>query len=214
MKRMLCLLLMALVIFCNVPYAAATEVTEDCSIEVLVKYNGININDGKLTAIRVGYVDEIDRVFKQVTDHKTVTDIGTQKAVNSMVEYYNKNKATLVSKTVNISEGKALFDKLSTGLYLILQTDTAEGYNPLAPFLVTLPYIVEGKETYNVSVSAKAELKRVPSKPTSPPKDLDEKLPQTGQLNWPVPALASAGMTLFILGWWLCFGCRKDSNEA
>lgn len=42
----------------------------------------------------------------------------------------------------------------------------------------------------------------VPSKPP--------KLPQTGQLNWPVPILLSCGGLLFILGCVLCFGRRKD----
>lgn len=37
------------------------------------------------------------------------------------------------------------------------------------------------------------------------------KLPQTGQLNWPVPVMAAAGLTLFAVGWVLCFGRRKES---
>ena len=39
------------------------------------------------------------------------------------------------------------------------------------------------------------------------------KLPQTGQLTWPIPWMAASGMLLFALGWWLCFGQRKDSYE-
>lgn len=35
------------------------------------------------------------------------------------------------------------------------------------------------------------------------------KLPQTGQLDWPIPWMAVSGMVLFTFGWWLCFG-RKD----
>lgn len=38
------------------------------------------------------------------------------------------------------------------------------------------------------------------------------KLPQTGQLTWPIPVMVVAGLTLFALGWWLCFGNRKDSR--
>ena len=45
--------------------------------------------------------------------------------------------------------------------------------------------------------------------PTTPP----TKLPQTGQLNWPVPVLVVLGLALFSLGWGLRFGRRKDSHE-
>jgi len=39
-----------------------------------------------------------------------------------------------------------------------------------------------------------------------------QKLPQTGQLTWPIPVLTVAGMVLFALGWWLCFDNRKGSR--
>lgn len=40
-----------------------------------------------------------------------------------------------------------------------------------------------------------------------------QKLPQTGQLTWPIPVLTVSGMVLFSLGWWLCFGSRKEPHE-
>jgi len=218
MKRIICLLLSAIVIFSLIPGVSAAE--NGCSIEVLVKYNGSNINGGKLKAVRVGYVDETDRVFRRLTDHKEIENIGTQKAVSAMVEYYNDNKKDLKVITVDVSKGKALFDELYTGLYLIFQHDAAAGYNNLAPFLVTVPYTVDGEEIYDVTVESKSELKREPKKPSSggggggggghrP----GNKLPQTGQLTWPIPVLAVSGMTMFAIGWWLCFGRRKDSYE-
>lgn len=39
------------------------------------------------------------------------------------------------------------------------------------------------------------------------------KLPQTGQLTWPIPWMAAVGMTLFALGWWMYFGRREDDTE-
>lgn len=53
---------------------------------------------------------------------------------------------------------------------------------------------------------------------TAPPQETkpDEnvpKLPQTGQLNWPVPVMVAAGMLLLVLGCWLCFG-KKDEYES
>lgn len=41
--------------------------------------------------------------------------------------------------------------------------------------------------------------------------DGSEKLPQTGQLNWPVPVLTMVGLVLFITGWVLCY--RKGGQD-
>ncbi|MDY2814374.1 MAG: LPXTG cell wall anchor domain-containing protein [Dorea sp.] len=38
------------------------------------------------------------------------------------------------------------------------------------------------------------------------------KLPQTGQLNWPVPVMAMSGMLLFMIGWSMYRG--KNADEA
>lgn len=211
MKRILCLLLSILVMSSLIPAAFAAE--PDCAIEVIVQYNGTNITGGKLKAVRVGYLDEEDRIFRQLTDHKEIKDIGTQKAVTAMVEYYNDNIEDLTVLTQSVSKGKATFDGLQTGLYLIFQQEAASGYNNLAPFLVTVPYTVKGEEIFEVTVESKTELKREPKKPTSTTgTSTGNKLPQTGQLTWPVPVLACCGMAFFVIGWWLCR--RKDGYET
>lgn len=38
------------------------------------------------------------------------------------------------------------------------------------------------------------------------------KLPQTGQLNWPVPVLICVGLALFVVGWVLFFRRKKEKN--
>lgn len=38
-------------------------------------------------------------------------------------------------------------------------------------------------------------------------------LPQTGQMNWPVPVLTAAGLFVFTLGWIMRFGKRKDDEK-
>lgn len=68
-----------------------------------------------------------------------------------------------------------------------------------------------------------------PSKPDYPQSDTPEnppgpgggedppiriqKLPQTGQLNWPVPVLVILGLGLFAVGWILRFGKKKENYE-
>ena len=39
------------------------------------------------------------------------------------------------------------------------------------------------------------------------------KLPQTGQLNWPIPVLIAGGLLLLAVGWVLVFH-RKKKNDA
>ncbi|MCD8084122.1 MAG: hypothetical protein LUE86_11595 [Clostridiales bacterium] len=40
---------------------------------------------------------------------------------------------------------------------------------------------------------------------------IDGRLPQTGQLNWPIPILVIAGLLLFSVGWKLC---QKENREC
>lgn len=58
--------------------------------------------------------------------------------------------------------------------------------------------------------------------PTSPPIPIptptptptpEPTLPQTGQLNWPIPLLAVSGLTMFVIGWILRFGKKKEKDE-
>jgi len=62
-----------------------------------------------------------------------------------------------------------------------------------------------------VSATIKSELEKEPemTRYTEP----DDKLPQTGQLNWPVPLMACAGLALFALGWALCYAGKKEGYE-
>ena len=39
-----------------------------------------------------------------------------------------------------------------------------------------------------------------------------QKLPQTGQLTWPIPVMIVTGSVLLALGWWLCCDHRKGSR--
>ena len=61
MKRIISLLLVLAVCAC-VPLAAyAHDVPQertDCSMELLVRYEGEDVNGGTLTAVKIGYVNE------------------------------------------------------------------------------------------------------------------------------------------------------------
>ena len=190
----------------------------DCSIEVVVRYDGSNVNGGTLTAIKVGYVAEEDGnyFFCQEMTGTRLDDIGSPDAPKVQQEFYEANKSNYAfhTQTQPVQDGKAIFSGLPTGLYLIVQNDAAPGFSKLGDFLVSVPLMQNGAYQYHVTAAIKSELERE-SVPTDPPPAVpeDPKLPQTGQLNWPVPLLAIAGLAFWVVGWQLCFGKQKDRYE-
>jgi len=221
MKKILSLLF-ALAILCCIPLTAyaheVPQAREDCTITLTLRYDGNNVHGGTLTAVKVGYVDENDGnyFFSRVGDNLPVEDIESADAASELLDYYKKTKDRYEfdRTTVDVKNGKAKFSELSTGLYLILQEKAAPGYSKLNPFLISVPRLEEGAYQYHVTASVKTELEREPD-PTEPtttePKD--PQLPQTGQLNWPIPVLVVGGLALFAVGWVLCFGKKRENYE-
>lgn len=189
----------------------------DCTIEVVVRYDGENITGGTITAVKVGYVHEEDGnySFRRVGDDALIENIQSTDTLNSLLSYYSENKSTLLfeAQTVDVKNGGAKFENLTPGLYLILQEKAAEGFSKLNPFLVSVPYMQDGAYIYDVTAKNKPALEPE-AEPTEPeptePEPTDPKLPQTGQLNWPVPVLTVTGLMLFILGWALCFKRKRE----
>ena len=108
-------------------------------------------------------------------------------------------------------DGKATFSNLTFGLYLVVQKTAASGYGKTAPFLVSVPYLYADEYQYDVTSQPKTDLGRE-VKPTAPPSSGGGggKLPQTGQLWWPVPLLICAGLGCIAVG---LFRRREDRNE-
>lgn len=106
-------------------------------------------------------------------------------------------------------DGNVIF-AVEAGLYLVVQTKEGQGNFLFEPFLISMPNYQEGKYCYEVKALPKCGYTEV-TEPTPPPETTppDEKLPQTGQMNWPVPLLAVSGLMLFIAGWCLCAGKRE-----
>lgn len=109
---------------------------------------------------------------------------------------------------------------LELGLYLVVQTQAAEGYEPVDPFLISLPMQEEGVYVYEVNatpkmselVEAAEETAEETTAQTAQTPTSGATLPQTGQLNWPIPVLVALGLGLFSLGWVLRYG-KKTGHE-
>lgn len=114
--------------------------------------------------------------------------------------------------------GKLVFDKLEKGLYLVVgesrRTEEDTEY-VIMPFLVSLPTLTDEDEwNYGPIVSPKYSIKKLQDDSVGSEESQDfvtnnsgqagtsqsDKLPQTGQLWWPVPVLITTGTILFIAG--------------
>lgn len=214
-------LLLVLSLLCAVAITVhAHEVPDENqkgTITVEMKYDGKAVTGGTLTAYRVGQIRESDGNYSfEKTDAMAAfasiyEDISSAELAEKLAVFVGENKISAYAAAENRS-GKAVFTDLELGLYLILQTKTSEGYEPLKPFLVSVPMNEDGHYIYEVNAEGKFQLQQKPE-PTEPTKPADSTLPQTGQLNWPIPVLVVLGLAMFSVGWALRCRKKNDSNE-
>lgn len=179
-------------------------------------------------------------IFEYVNDFSgctfSLSDIQSETLADSLYGYVTENGLSGLRLEIG-EDGTVQFENLTPGLYLMVQEDAADGYSPVNPFLVTVPMEEENGWVYDVDASPKVGAESVSepgTEPGNPPeggngkenggengKDIAasgaasaagnvSKLPQTGQLWWPVPLLAAAGMILFAAGW---MQRRQEYNE-
>lgn len=187
------------------------DLTREGSISITMQYRGTPIGGGTLTLHRVGEAaeDNGDYFFRPTGDFAhlelDLSDLQAQGLADKLYRYTQSE--TLIGTTVIIGgDGKVTFDGLQPGLYLLSQPTAPEGYSKVSPFLVSLPVLRDGVYVYEVDASPKTELEPLPTEPQEPD------IPQTGQLNWPIPVLVVAGLGFMVLGFGLMR--KKDGYEA
>lgn len=110
------------------------------------------------------------------------------------------------------NQGRVSFDGLEVGLYLVKQDAQGTGDNRMVitPFLITIPQKnPDGSLIYDVDAAAKpigVAKEEVP--PPPPPNPPPRRIPQTGQLWWPVMVLGGMGVHLVCIGM-----IRKNRNK-
>lgn len=201
------------------------------SIRFSMLYDGSAVGGGSLTLHRVGDVAEEDGNYTftlteaYAASGADLTDLTDTALAAGLADYTTANGIAGEGVTIG-SDGTAAADGLALGLYLVMQDQPAEGYEPIAPFLVSVPMWDETAGAYLYTVDAAPKLggltKTPPASTAAPAKpdagDPDTvttataaaTLPQTGQLNWPVPVLTLAGLLLMLAGWYL----RARAKEA
>lgn len=207
------------------------------SLTLTMVWDGKSLDGGRLTLYRVGTIDNHngDYFFVPVPQLEDaapqLTDLTDKTLPPKFLALAEEKQLTPIH--VPILSGKALAESLSTGLYLVAQAeeDACDGYDPIDPFLISLPQW-DGK-TYQYDITARPKVglpdsepteptepepsepepsEPEPSEPEKPGPEKEPRLPQTGQQNWPVPVMAVSGLMLILLGRLLCTG-KKEGHE-
>ena len=241
MLKRLSLLLACIVLFCATAMTAyaqeVPDLTQRGSIEITMKKDDAVISGGSLTLYRIGEIQEEDGDYSFrlignfLQSGLSLEDIQSPELAVNLAEYADSTNGE--KKDID-SQGYVAFTELEPGLYLLIQEDAAEGYVKLRPFLVKLPEWVNGTYLYQIQAGPKVEpVPEVTPTPiptptptarpsgdnqppavtaTPTPTPQPPTLPQTGQLNWPVPVMAVLGLWIFAMGWILRFGKKKDNE--
>lgn len=217
MKKCILWLMLLCLLVTAVPQAQAREsldVSRTGSMTFLFVWEDTPLDTGNLTLTRVG--DIVRTHFEWIPQ---LRDSGLSLKNPEDRELAGKLAAAVQEReiagiTAPIEDGKAVFTDLATGLYLVTQQEACEGFDPVSPFLISLPRLENGSYVYDISAQPKVGLEPLPTEPTEtdPTSPTDPQLPQTGQMNWPVPAMAVAGLAMLVLGLYLCFG-KKNRHE-
>lgn len=218
-KRIFSLLTAVLMISCLCGTVCAQEVpdlTRNGSLTITMSLNGAPLDSGSLTVCKIGDIVETNGNYSfQPVSQLTAYDISLENLedpslASLLTELAAEEDLPAISR--EITEGAAFFEELAPGLYVVMQEAAAKGFAPINPFLISVPNFQDGVYQYEVTADPKVPPEPAPEETTKPtqPEPTDPELPNTGQLNWPVPVLAVSGLALFLVGWYL----RKERHEA
>lgn len=201
----------------------------------LVSKSGKAEFGAELTLYRVADVasDDGDFIWELSADFAAsgvdLSDIGAPETARALAKATSGKKAYQVVTTN--AAGKVVAKDLEVGAYLVVQEKNPEGFVRLTPFVFTIPAYEEGEDVpegygeyqYDVLATPKilpvGEVQGDEGEEGDDPNDnrhtstlgdegdTYERLPQTGQLWWPVPVLLVLGIGM------IAFGIRRNRKK-
>ncbi len=173
----------------------------------------IEVVDGDDTFVSIAPLEDLGFTFE---------DLDSAQLAEAVAQAVQDRAIPGVTRPIGIMQGAvaAAFEELTLGVYLVTQAEGAEGYYAILPFLISVPTYSEESEEYEYELIAqsKSEPEPEPTEPTTEPATepstepptteppttvpptTKPDLPQTGQLNWPIPFLTMAGIGCILLG--------------
>ena len=228
-NRILAMLLALVLVFAVAVNASASDMPVEMpdlskkgSLEFTMDVDGVPLDSGFLNLYYVATVTQVEEDRYDFRLVKELADAGAKLDTKDLYDGVQAEKLLEASKRVLpeyrtsfIVDGSASFADLDAGLYLVWQAekDASDGYAAIHPFLISVPRWQNGAYAMHVEADPKVPFETVPTEPPPPPPPPPPDLPQTGQLNWPVPVMTVAGVTLVITGWALCLRRKRMKDE-
>ena len=218
MKRRLVALMLTVLLALSMSGGVSAHQVPDLSqngtITFQIMWEGEPVEGGTLQMYRVGRIVEEDgnyafALVEELAGSGLSLENPDDPALASSLSELPE-LAQLQAVTAPVEAGEVVFEDVAPGLYLVVQPEACTGFAQISPFLISMPRFENG--VYVMDVVARPKVPLEPTPPTTPttPTPPPPGLPQTGQLNWPVPLMAAVGLGLFAIGWVLCFGRKRD----
>ena len=194
-------------------YSAEIDTEKIGSVTFTIRYADGAVSGGNIRMCRIATLesDDDDLYYAFVPaladSGLDINEPSEWKFAQSAYEAVTEKELDNTEKTVG-TDGKVSFDDLRTGVYLFYQTEPAEGFDTLRPFVASVPLYQDGEYVYDIDASPKPRL--LTKATTDEPPKQDEKLPQTGQLKWPIPGLFLYGLFFVLIGIYIV----TDTREA
>ena len=184
------------------------------SVLITLQAGDCHPTDGTVRVYQVAYYDEDELDFVVRTAFREISDDPYDFMLSA-------NLADLAAKTADCAvkngvkykdfaideNGEISITLLPLGIYLITQGEPSKGFSSISPLLAMIPSTNQetGELEYCIDATPKVEIEpEIPVPP--PPPDTTEPtipppyLPDTGQVYWPIPVLALAGLVLVLTG--------------
>jgi hypothetical protein len=126
------------------------------SITVTMEYNNKSVSGGNLTIYKVGDAQKAGTGYQYTLTEDFAGSgavLATEESADTaktLSTYASNHGITGTTLTID-SSGKASFEDLAIGVYLIVQNKAASGYAKISPFLVNIPLVLNTGVTYAVS---------------------------------------------------------------
>lgn len=158
-----------------------------CSVVITMEWLGIPMNGGSVTICQVGELAEVDGTYRFVPVEElegsglTLDNLNDPQLAGEMAEA--AQSYDLEQMTASIRSGRAEFENLAPGVYVVMQNpeQAVPGFAAIEPFLISLPRWNGTAYDYILNALPKVSPDLDPTVPTIP----DPSWPTCPEPSWP-----------------------------